>query len=129
MREEILSLDVVVHLIERMARTPLFTSKYKLLCIIFDTIPHIYLQEERKKYNRSFNKTFSHTPDKSRSLTPDTTFKRSSEVETILSSMLSSERKRDLSRLMLNEWALFTKRDIILDVMLPLELLQQDGYV
>lgn len=47
----------------------------------------------------------------------------------MLSTMLSTDKKREISRVMLNEWLLFTKRDIIVDILVPFKLLQEDGYI
>lgn len=45
LQEEQLGYNAIVKLLERIAKASLFTSKYKLLSILFDTIPQLYLQE------------------------------------------------------------------------------------
>ena len=50
-------------------------------------------------------------------------------MESGLSNLLSVEKKREISRIMLNEWMLSTHRDVIVDILVPLKLLQEDGYI
>lgn len=87
-----------------MARASLLTTKYKFICIIFETIPSLFMQSEIKRHKQSFaaKRTFCATPDSKRHRLNGTTitgsFGRCIELENAYSQLLSTDSKRDLAK-------------------------------
>lgn len=64
-RDDETSYNIILEYLERMAQAPLFTTKFKFICIILETIPSLFLQSELRRYNKQSSatkRTFCFTP-------------------------------------------------------------------